>query len=81
MLKRTLDHFSRMDAGPVDGSAEDLFAGNDRMAIREVHDREDFMLKVRESDCQILLCILHVLDDRALGDALREDSECCADDL
>src|ERR1035441_11080584 len=81
MLKRTLDHFSRMDAGAIDGSAEDLLAGNDRMAIREVHDREDLMLKVRKSDRQILLRILHVLDDGALGDSLREDPECRIDDL
>src|ERR1035441_11033168 len=81
MLKRTLDYFSRMDARSIDGSAEDLLAGNDRMAIREVHDREDLMLKVRKSDRQILLRILHVLDDGALGDSLREDPECRIDDL
>ena len=34
-----------------------------------------------ESDCQILLCILHVLDDGTLGDALRKDSECRAESL
>jgi hypothetical protein len=81
VLERTLDYFSRMDAGTIDGSAEDLLAGNDRMAIREVHDRENLMLKVGKSDCQILLRIFHVLDDGALGDSLREDPECRADDL
>ena len=53
-LKRSLHHFSRMNTGSVDGAIEEVFCGNQSVAIVEEETGEDFSLLPREMELEIL---------------------------
>lgn len=54
--KASVDDFAGMDACAVDGSAKEVFSGDNAVAVVEVDAQEHFMLESGEAERQVLAC-------------------------